>query len=121
MIEIMPDFPGNIVAASASGQVSGEDLQDVLRAEVMNRREKHGTIRLFYYFTPDFRRFTTTAAWDDETVGLHHLDAFERTGIVADIAWLGRLAESLASARPDAVRYFNIENLALATEWICSE
>ena len=121
MIEILPDYPGNVVAAGVSRQVSGEELHDILLPAVRRCREEHGAVRLLYYFTTEFRRFTSTAAWDDETIGLQHLDAFERVGIVSDVPWLARLAESLAASRPDAVRYFAIRDVTLATQWICSD
>lgn len=117
----MPDFPGSIVAASVSGQVSSEDIGDVLIPAVHERRAKYDSLRLLFHFTPEFRRFTTTAAWDDQTVGLHHLEDFDRVAIITDVAWLRRLAESLSKTRPDAVRRFAAKELAAAKDWICSE
>ena len=116
----MPECSGPIVAATFSGQVSGDEIRDVLVAEVQQRRRDHDAVSLLVHYTPQFRRFTSTAAWDDETVGLNHLDDFAKVAIITDIAWLRRLAENLLAARPDAVCHFPTGDLAKAKDWICA-
>ena len=120
MIEILPDYSGPIVAASLSGQVSGDEIRDVLAKEVEQRRHEHEKLSLLVHYTPDFRRFTSTAAWDDEIVGLHHLNDFTKVAIITDTAWLRRLAENLSATRPEAVCHFPNGELDKAKDWICA-
>lgn len=119
MIEILPDFPGPAVAAAFSGQISSDDFDDVLIPAIIERRAAHDSLQLLLFFTSDFRRFTTTAAWDDKTVGLHHLDAYDKVAIVTDTAWIERLAAELSQSRPQAVRLFATAQLSAAKDWIC--
>ena len=107
------------MAASISGQISGEDFDGVLIPAVLERQAKYDSLRILFFYTTDFHRFTTTAAWDDEIVGLHHLDNFEKIAIVTDVTWIGRLADSLSQVRPQAVRRFATADLSTARDWLC--
>lgn len=114
----MPEISGPVVAAALSGQVSGHDIDEVLIPAVRRLQNEHASLRLLLYYTPEFRRYTTTAAWEDRTVGLQNLDKFKKVAIVTDTPWISRLANDLGAARPGAVRRFATLDLGDATDWI---
>ena len=84
MIRLLPEMPAHVVAASASGQVTGEDYETILVPAIEKALQKHEKIRLLYQLGPEFRKFTTTALWDDAKVGFHHLTDFDRVAVVTD-------------------------------------
>jgi hypothetical protein len=118
MIELMEDLPAGVVGARASGQVSGEDYRDVLVPAVEAALARSGHIRFLYHIGPEFRKFTTTALWEDARVGLHHLGGFERIALVTDVSWIRLLAEGLRFAAPTELRVFANADLPFALEWI---
>jgi hypothetical protein len=118
MIEILPDYPDQVLAISAHGRVTAEDYRDVLMPAVDERLARHRRLRLLYYLGPEFKRFTTTALWDDARVGFHHLRDFERLAVVTDHAWIRRLTETAGRALRLPARAFVDADLPGAAAWI---
>jgi len=119
MIEVLQDYPDAVLAISAGERVTAEDYRDVLVPAVEDRLRRHEKLRLLYVLGPGFRRFTTTALWDDARLGFHHLADFERIAVVTDLAWLGKLATASGQALGLPVKCFGNDDLAAARQFIC--
>jgi hypothetical protein len=118
MIRLLPEMPAHVVAASASGQVTGEDYEMILVPAIEKALQKHEKIRLLYQLGPEFRKFTTTALWDDAKVGFHHLTDFDRVAVVTDVSWMITMARGLGMTLPCEVRTFANDELDEAVGWI---
>ena len=118
MIVELGGFADDIVAVQAQGQVTGDDYTETLVPAVERRLERFDKVRLLYQIGPDFKRFTTTALWEDTRVGLHHLHAFERIAVVTDTGWIGKLVKTIAPTMPGKLRCFSLDEIDTATNWI---
>jgi hypothetical protein len=118
MIVELDGFPDDVVAVRAQGQVTGEDYSRTLVPAVDKRLATCDRIRLLYQIGPDFKRFTTTALWEDARVGLHHLHDFERVAVVTDVDWIGRLIDGIAGSMPGSVKHFTLDATDEASRWI---
>jgi len=118
MIVELGGFADDIVAVQAQGQVTGDDYTETLVPAVERRLERFDKVRLLYQIGPDFKRFTTTALWEDTRVGLHHLHAFERIAVVTDTGWIGKLVKTIAPTMPGKLRCFSLDEIDTATTWI---
>jgi hypothetical protein len=118
MIEILENYPAAVLAISAHGRVTGEDYRDVLTPAVESKFQQFDKLRLLYHLGPDFKRFTTTALWDDARLGFHHLRGFERIALVTDVEWLRKLARTANTALPAEIREFSNADLEKASEWL---
>lgn len=118
MIEIQPGFPDAVLAVRASGRVTADDYRDVLIPATEDKLGRHAQLRLLYHLGPDFKRFTTTALWDDARLGLHHLRDFERVALVTDVEWLGKLAGRTGRSLGPEIRHFSDAELEYAREWV---
>ena len=118
MIELLAGLPDNVVALTASGQVTGEDYEAVLIPAVETKLKNHKKIRLLYHIGPEFKKFTTTAMWDDAKVGMYHLTGFERIAVVTDVEWIRNMAKAVGLAMPVELRTFDNAELEPAKAWI---
>lgn len=118
MIVELGGFPENVVAVMAQGQVTGEDYSKTLVPAVEKKFAKYDKVRLLYQIGPGFKRFTTTALWEDAKIGLHHLHGFERIAVVTDVGWIARLVEAVGKSIPGASRCFVLDELEAAMNWI---
>ena len=118
MIELLAGFPDNVVGLSASGQVTGEDYKSVLIPAVETKFKNHQQIRLLYHIGPEFKKFTTTAMWDDAKVGMYHLTGFERIALVTDVEWIKTMAKAIGLAMPGELKTFSNAELEQAKAWI---
>ncbi len=118
MIEIWTDMPSNVIAFSATGQVTGEDYEKVLVPAVEEKLKTFDKIRVLYHLGPEFRKFTTTALWDDAKIGFHHLTGYERIAVVSDVPWIQTMVNGIGLAMPGKVRTFANTDLDTAKDWI---
>jgi len=120
MIELIGNLPDNVLAITATGRVTGDDYLTVVAPAVDIRRAAHDTLRLLYHVPPEFKKFATTALWDDPQIGLRRLHGFERVAVVTDVDWLRTLADSLRLPESAEVRVFTHAELDEARDWICA-
>ena len=118
MIELIPAMPPNVIAFTASGQVTGEDYQEVIIPLVDEKIARYEKIRLLYHLGPDFKKFTTTALWDDAKIGFHHLRGFERVAVVSDVGWIVTMAKGIGLTMPMEIRTFSNDELGDAKAWV---
>jgi hypothetical protein len=118
MLELIDGLPDNVVAVRATGQVSGTDYETVLIPVVEEKFSTRDKIRFLYVIGPDFKKFTTTALWDDARVGLHHLTGFERVAVCTDISWIVTLVKGMAMVMPKRIRWFESADFEQAKTWI---
>ncbi|MGB8365870.1 MAG: STAS/SEC14 domain-containing protein [Rhizomicrobium sp.] len=118
MIDIIEDFPDNIVAVSCRGHVTRRDYERVLIPTVEARLKKHDKIRLFYRVGPEFDRIDPGAVLEDIGVGFSHLTRWERIALVTDIEWMRLAIRAFAFLLPCPVGFFSASQEPEAREWI---
>ncbi|MCB1503914.1 MAG: STAS/SEC14 domain-containing protein [Hyphomicrobiaceae bacterium] len=118
MIEILKDFPDDVLAISATGRLTAADYRDVLIPEA-NRHFKTGRpLRMLAHFGPTFTGMTAGAAWADTRFGIGHWKEFGRIAIVSDSTWIKDSVLLFAPFFHHAIRIFSNDELATAKEWI---
>lgn len=118
MIEILTDFPDNVVAAAAHGVVTKEDYQDALVPRVELTLKRHPKIRCYYELGTQFSRMEPGAIWEDFKVGVEHLSRWERVAVVTDIDWIRHAVNIFRFLMPGEVRVFGTSETAAARKWI---
>jgi hypothetical protein len=118
MIELMTGLPDNVVGFTASGEVSGDDYEDVLIPAMEEALEKYDKIRALYYFSDEFEEFEGEALWDDARVGMKHLTHFEKIAVVCDHKWIRRSIKAFGWLMPGEVKLYSGDELDAAREWI---
>ena len=93
MIDILPDYPDNVLAVSGSGRITADDYRKVLVPEAEQRIARNGSIAVLYYLGPKYKGFSTSAAWSDLLFGLSRWSAFGRIAIVTDVVWIREFGE----------------------------
>jgi hypothetical protein len=120
MIEVLPDYPDNILAITASNSVTGEDYQSVIIPAIEAKVETHGKIRLLYHLGPEFAGFDAAAMWEDATTGLKHFTDFEKIAFVSDVEWINFMVNAFGFMIPCPVKVFSGNQLSEADDWIKS-
>jgi hypothetical protein len=118
MIELMTDLPDNVVGFTASGEVSGDDYEDVLIPAMEEKLEEYDKIRALYYFSDEFEEFEGDALWDDARVGMKHLTDFEKIAVVCDRKWIRRSIKAFGWLMPGEVKLYNNSELDEAKAWV---
>lgn len=121
MLERLQDFPDNVVAVRASGEITADDYKTVLVPAVDRALAGHGEVRVLYQIGPDYKGFSPGAAWADSKLGLSHWSKFGRVALVTDIDWLKAATRMFAPFFPHEVRIFSNAEMPAARDWIVAE
>ncbi|MCB1747321.1 MAG: STAS/SEC14 domain-containing protein [Gammaproteobacteria bacterium] len=119
MISILPGYPDDVLAVSASGRVSARDYREVLVPQAMARLERHRSIAVLFVLGEDFERYSLGAGWRDIEFGVSHAREFRRVAVVTDITWIANLMHLLAPLVHAPLRVFPLASLAAAQHWVC--
>lgn len=120
MIEIIEGFPDNVVAVSATGEVTRDDYEKVLIPAVeaaLARREK---IRIYYELGSRFGRMEAGAAWDDLKLGVRHYLRWERVAVITDHDWIRHAVDVFRFMVAGEVKTFRMDESHEAREWVAS-
>ncbi|MEZ5855184.1 MAG: STAS/SEC14 domain-containing protein [Hyphomicrobiaceae bacterium] len=118
MIEILKDYPDDVLAVTGKGRVTAEDYREVLIPEANRRIEKYGTIRLFCHLGADFDGLTAGAAWSDLKLGISRWNQIGRMVVVTDVTWIRDAVYLFAPIFHHPVRTFANKDLEAARAWI---
>jgi hypothetical protein len=121
MIERMSDMPAGTLGFRVAGDVESEDYADVLVPELHKAREAGGGLRTLYVIE-DLDEIEPGALWADSKLGfdlgVRHHDAWVRSAIVTDIAWMARASRMFLWMIPGEARVFPLAELDQAKAWV---
>lgn len=118
MIEVLADFPDNVIAFKCHGRVTKDDYDTVLIPDVEKRLTRHEKVRIYYEFAPDFDGIDPAAAWEDTKVGFSHFLHWDRIAVVGDVEWIRQATRFFGFMMPAEVRTFSLAEATKAREWI---
>ena len=120
MIEVLPDYPDNVLAIAGSDNITADDYKSVIIPALDAKVKAHGKVRMLYYLGPEFTGFDAAAMWEDTTTGFKHFTDFEKIAFVSDVDWLNHVVSAFGFMIPCPVKVFSASRLAEASDWIKS-
>jgi SpoIIAA-like len=118
MIELLKEFPSNVVALSASGQVTSEDYQKIVIPAVERSLAQNDKVRLYYQIDSDFSGIDPGAMWADTKVGMGHFLRWDRIAVVTDVEWIRLSVTAFGFLMPAAVNVYSTKEADTARKWI---
>ena len=118
MLAILSDFPDNVLAVSASGEVTAEDYRKVLMPAVRAKSKTHNHINFYYRLGMDFTGFSAGAIWEDAKIGIANWNGWGRIAVVTDAKWITDAVLLFSPLFHHPVRIFGNAQEAAAREWI---
>jgi hypothetical protein len=116
MIEIIKEMPDNVVGIVATGRVTNEECNSVLRPAMEASLKRHGKIRLYYEIGSRF----PGAGWDDLDIGIDNPRQLERIAVVTDTGWVRHMVNALRFLIVSEVRVFSRLDAEEGRAWITS-
>ncbi len=118
-IEVEELYKGRLVKIVAAGKLT-RNSYDTFTPELDRLIEAHGKIRMMFEMV-EFEGWTLGAAWEDLKFGCKHFNHIERIAIVGDRKWEKAMASVCKPFTRAKVRYFDVEELVVAREWIAED
>lgn len=118
MIEILKNFPDNVIAFSCEGQVTKKDYDGILVPAILETLKRHDKIRLFYKTSANFTGYAPGAIWEDLKIGVEHPTRWERVAVVTDVDWIVQMMRLFSFLIPCPTKLFPSSEAAQAKAWI---
>jgi len=118
MIELLRDFPDNVVAVVCRGRVTKADYDSVLVPAVETALKSRDRLRLYYETAGDFAGIDPGAIWQDFKTGMEHLTRWERVAVVTDVDWIRYTMQFFSFMMPGDMKTFPCTEVAQARQWI---
>jgi hypothetical protein len=118
MIEVLKNFPNNVVAIFCEGQVTREDYEGVFVPAILKALKRHDKIRLLYQISANFTGYDPGAIWEDMKIGVEHPTRWERAAVVTDVDWIVQTMRIFSFLMPCPTKVFPPSELAQAHAWI---
>jgi hypothetical protein len=120
MLNVLLEFPDDILAVEWQGEVTAEDYRSVLVPAALAKIRQHGHLRMLAVLGPSFETITAGAMWEDAKLGFGHLSNFSRVAVVTDIPWIRDSVRLFAPLFRNPVRVFSNADRVAAEAWIVS-
>ncbi len=121
MVEHLNDMPEGTLGFRITGDVERKDYDEVLVPE-LRRAIDAGTGLRTLYLIQDLDEIEPGALWADSKLGfdmgVRHHDAWVRSAIVTDVAWMARATKVFLWMVPGEARVYPVAELAEAKDWV---
>lgn len=121
MITLLDGYPDDVLAISATGQVTVEDYRDILIPEAESRLQRHAKLRFLFLFGDTFERLGPGAMLADAGFGFGHRGTLGRTAFVTDVAWIADAARIFVPFFHMPFRVFPAAEFDQASAWVLEE
>ena len=116
MIQQITDLPENMVGFRASGEVTKDDF-DIVIKKVTDIVEKTGKLNYLLYLDTSPTNFTIGAWMKDGLLGIQNLTKWNRAAIVSDSDIVKKFTDVFSDIMPGEFKGFEMDDLLNAIDW----
>ncbi|BAO56109.1 SpoIIAA family protein [Nonlabens marinus] len=116
MIQILNSDKENVIAARITGTISKKDVEKI-HPLIHNIVEKGKQVD-FYFEMEDFDGYTLKGFWEDIKADAAHISDYGKMAFVGEKKWQEWTAKATDFFTSSEVRFFELENKEVATQWI---
>jgi len=107
---------GRVLEVSLHGKLTRRDFDQIV-PETERLIAKYGKIRILVTLH-DFEGWDIGAVWEEIKWEARHFNHADRIAIVGDCRWHQRMAALCGAFTTARVRYFNLDSLDAAYQWV---
>ncbi len=120
MITHLTDYPSNVVAFRATGEVTKEDYDKIVIPAIDALVTKQDSINFLLIVDTAMKNFTIGALLKDLGVGLKHFTKWHKMAIVSEEAGVIKFTDYFSYIAPGEAKGFDHSQLEEAKQWVSS-
>ncbi len=120
MLSIISDLPPHVVGVRATGAVTKQDFDEVLKPALDALVKRTGKINYLLLLETTVSNFTLGAWLDDVALGLKHYTHWNRIAIVTNEKIVENFSDAFTFLLPGQSKGFTLSELVDAKEWVSS-
>lgn len=118
MLTVIPSLPDHVFGVRASGEVTKDDLKEVLLPGLENLSAQYKEIYYLLVLDTDVENFTAGAWVQDLIAGIKHFTEWKKMAIVTDQKSVERFIDLFSYVSPGEAKGYKPEELEQAIEWL---
>jgi Protein of unknown function (DUF3478). len=118
MLTVIPDLPDHIFGVRASGEVTKDDLQQVLLPGLEKLTDQYKEIYYLLVLETDVQNFTAGAWIQDLIAGVKHLTQWKKMAIVTDQKAVEKFTDIFSYVSPGEAKGYKLSELPIAIGWL---
>jgi hypothetical protein len=118
MLQQITDLPQGVEGVQATGWLSKEDYERVIKPMLSSATQQHDRMRLLFQMGPGFRGLSPEAAWEDIKLSFTATSRFDACAVVSNAEWLREAVRVVGFFMPCPVRSFSLAQRREAIHWL---
>ena len=121
MLTVIQNLPDHIFGVRASGEVTKDDLKEVLLPGLENLSERYKEIYYLLVLDTDVQNFTAGAWIQDLVAGVKHLTEWKKMAIVSDQKSVEKFTDLFSYVSPGEAKGYEHAELQEAIDWVSAK
>lgn len=121
MLTPIENLPPHVFGVKASGEVTADDLKNVLLPGLKQLAENYHEIYYLLVLDTKVENFTAGAWLQDAKAGLQHLTQWKKMAIVSDQKAVENFTDAFSYISPGEAKGFSHDELEAAITWVSSK
>ncbi|MBC7687772.1 MAG: STAS/SEC14 domain-containing protein [Aquabacterium sp.] len=118
MLTILTDLPPHVLGVRATGAVTKQDLDNVLKPALDALFKRTGKINYLLLLETPVGNFTIGAWLDDLILGLKHFTHWNRIAVVTNEKLVEKISDAFSFIVPGESKGFTLSELPAAKKWV---
>jgi hypothetical protein len=118
MLTVIQNLPEHVFGVRASGEVTKDDLKNVLLPGLESLSERYKEIYYLLVLETDVQNFTAGAWIQDLIAGVKHFTDWKKMAIVTDQKAVEKFTDIFSYLSPGEAKGFELNNLQTAIDWL---
>jgi len=120
MLQEINGLPPHVLGVRASGEVTKEDLEQVLLPGLKQRSDTYDAIHYLLVLDTDISNFTTGAWLQDLKAGLQNFTKWKRIAVVSNQKGVRSFTDTFSYFAPGVAKGFSPDELQEAKDWVAA-
>lgn len=118
MLTVIQNLPEHVFGVRASGEVTKDDLKNVLLPGLESLSERYKEIYYLLVLETDVQNFTAGAWIQDLIAGVKHFTDWKKMAIVTDQKAVENFTDIFSYVSPGEAKGFELSDLQAAIDWL---
>ncbi len=118
MLTAIDHLPPHIFGVKATGEVTADDLKEVLLPGLQYLSETYHEIYYLLVLETDVANFTAGAWFQDLLAGIKHFSEWKKMAIVTNQTAVEKFTDGFSAIAPGEAKGFTLNELDSAIEWL---
>jgi hypothetical protein len=121
MLQFIKDLEPHVVGIHAIGEVTKEDIENVLILRIDELAKRQGEINYLLVLETDVQNWTAGAWWNDIKVGLKNFTKWNKIAVVSDQKAVEWFSNAFKFFIPGKSKGFALNQLDEAVAWVTAK